>query len=160
MHALARAGLAAVLLAAVFPAGRARAAPPGFGPDAAVPAATLAGYRGGFETPAGMTVTLGLERIVTLDGGVAMHSRLEFGDLARLTGGLGSGPGSGPNSGAVTLLAQALLPGATIIQNALSGALIQHTTIIDASVDAHGMLQAMHFQATLANALNNAAGAR
>lgn len=147
MHLPASIGFAAALLCAGG-TGNTWAAPPGFGPDAAVSAATLAACRGGFETPAGLRVTLGLERIVTLDGSVAAHSRLALGDLGRLASGGGALPAS------------AGFPGAAVIQNSLNNALIRHTTIIDASVDTHGMLQAMHFQSTLANALSTAARAR
>lgn len=135
----------------------------------AVEPATLDGLRGGFTTDNGLTVTLGLERIVTINGNVAEHSQLDFGDLGRLTSGqatlspdamgqlrlIQNGAGSdfsvqmGPN----TL-------GGTVIQNSLNDQLIRNQTIINASVNARGLLQALNFQSTLANALTAAATGR
>jgi len=50
--------------------------------------------------------------------------------------------------------------GATVIQNSLNGQTIANATIIHATVGTQGMLQAMHFQTTLANALNAAVTGR
>lgn len=121
---------------------------------AAVPAAALAGCRGGFVTSSGLSVTLGLERIVTVDGQVAARSRLDLGDLGRLAGGATTLPAG------VAVQAGAGLLGGTFIQNSLSNQVIAHATVINASVSTHGMLQAMNFQSTLATALNTAATAK
>ena len=50
--------------------------------------------------------------------------------------------------------------GGTVIQNSLNNQLINNQTIINASVNARGLLQAMNFQSSLANALNTAATGR
>jgi hypothetical protein len=50
--------------------------------------------------------------------------------------------------------------GGTFIQNSLNDQLISNQTIINASVNARGMLQTMNFQSTLANALNTAVTGR
>ena len=135
----------------------------------AVEPGTLDSLRGGFTTDSGLTVTLGLERIVTINGDVAEHSQLNFGDLGRLTTGQASlspdamgqlrliqnGSGSDFN---VQVGANAL--GGTVIHNSLNDQLIRNQTIINASVNARGMLQALNFQSTLANALQTAATAR
>lgn len=135
----------------------------------AVEPSTLDGLRGGFTTDNGLTVTLGLERIVTINGNVAEHSQLDFGDLGRLTRGQASlspdamgqirliqnGAGS---EYAVQMGPNAL--GGTVIQNSLNDQLIRNQTIINASVNARGLLQALNFQSTLANALQTAAASR
>lgn len=163
-----------LLLVASMLAAHAGAAPPAgafdcpFVRDNAVAAASLDDYRGGFITDAGLAVTLGLERIVTINGNVAEHSQLELGDLGRLT------------SGQVKLSADAAsqlrliqngggrfdvqmgngVLGGTVIQNSLNNQLISNQTIINASVNARGLLQAMNFQSSLQNALTTAATAR
>ena len=50
--------------------------------------------------------------------------------------------------------------GGTVIQNSLNDQLIRNQTIINASVNARGLLQALNFQSTLANALHTAATGR
>ena len=135
----------------------------------AVAPSKLDGLRGGFTTDNGLTVTLGLERIVTINGNIAEHSQLDFGDLGRLTSGqatlsadamgqlrlIQNGAGSQFD---VQLGTNAL--GGTVIQNSLNDQLIRNQTIINASVNARGLLQAMNFQSTLANALQSAATGR
>jgi hypothetical protein len=116
--------------------------------DAVAPAA-LDGYRGGFVSPSGLAVTLGIERIVTQNGNVLAHSALQFGELGRLTAG------RVPQEEAGALqLAAGMLGG--VLQNSLDNQLIGQTIIINASVDARGALQSMHFQSTLSQALTGA----
>jgi hypothetical protein len=134
--------------------------------DAVAPA-VLDTCRGGFTTGSGLSVTLGIERIVTIDGRVAARSELQLGDLGRLTAGASPPPAlaaaqSGPGldgTGISVRLGPSPLDGA-VIQNSLNGHAIGTATIIHASVGAQGLLQAMHFQSTLATALNNAVTAR
>jgi hypothetical protein len=125
----------------------AQAAPP-FTPSAAVAPGVLDDCRGGFTTGSGLVVSLGVERIVTVDGQVAARSELRLGDLGR------------PDGGAQVAGQLAQLTNGTLVQNSLSDRTIATTTIIHASVDTRGLMQAMHFQTTLANALNAAAGAK
>jgi len=117
----------------------------------AVDAALLDGYRGGFDTEAGLHVSLGIERIVTINGEVAEHSQLALGDLGRLIQNGGGRVDTRMGDGVLA---------ATVIQNSLNGQLIRNETIINASVDARGMLQALNFQASLSSALNTAATGR
>jgi hypothetical protein len=139
-----------------------------FRPSEAVAPDTLDGYRGGFITDNGLEVSLGIERIVTINGDIAERSELQFGDLGRLTSGASTLSAqaagqlslirNGADGLAVQLGAAGL--GATVIQNSLNNQMINQATIINASVNAQGMLQAMHFQSTLANALNTAVTGR
>jgi hypothetical protein len=134
----------------------------------AVDPAVLDGYRGGFVTDSGIAVTLGIERIVTINGNVAEHSQIELGDLGRLTSGQSqlTADAAGQlrliQNGTGRLDVQVgndLLAG-TIIQNSLNDQLIRNQTIINASVNARGLLQAMNFQNSLSSALNSAATGR
>jgi hypothetical protein len=157
------------LLLALICAGAARAAPlpVPFAPADAVSPAVLDACRGGFTTPSGLSVTLGIERIVTVDGHVAARSELQLGDLGRLAAGTAPPPALsavqaalGPDGGGLTVRLDPTAAGATVIQNSLDGQAIANATIIHATVGTRGMLQAMHFQATLANALNAAVTGR
>jgi hypothetical protein len=127
-----------------------RAAPPfpPFPPSAAVAPDVLDGCRGGVTTASGLVVSLGIERIVTVDGEVAARSELRLRDLGR------------PDGGAQVAGQLAQLTNGTLVQNSLNDGTIATTTIIHASVDTRGLMQAMHFQTTLANALDAAAGAK
>jgi hypothetical protein len=134
----------------------------------AVEPASLDRYRGGFIDPNGFAVSLGIERIVNINGNIAATSKLNFGDLGSLANGsrtLSADAASQLNllqNGGGTLNVQ-FGPGAvggTVIQNSLNNQLINNATIINANVDARGLLQAMNFQSTLSNALTSAAAAR
>jgi hypothetical protein len=132
----------------------------------AVEASSLDGYRGGFTTDSGFSVTLGLERIVTINGNVADQSQINFGDLGKLASGQATlSPEAigqlhliqnGIGNTLTSQLGQNAL-GGTVIQNTLNDQLINNQTIINASVNARGMLQTMNFGSTLSNALNTAA---
>ncbi len=116
-------------------------------PTAAVVGRTeLDGARGGFTTASGVAVSLGIERIVTVDGQVVARSDMRLGDLGRLV----SGQAAAPAADNLT----------TVVQNSLNDRAIGTATIIHASVAAQGLLQTMHFQSTLANAINAAAAGR
>lgn len=170
MQSLSRIGF---MLALMFPTLAARAAAPDaactagpFVAGNAIAAERLDGYRGGFTTETGLAVTLGLERIVTINGQLAEQSTINFGDLGSLASGrstltsdaagqlrlIQNGVGS---NFAVDMGKNAL--GGTVIQNTLNNQLINSQTVINANVNARGMLQAMNFQSSLANALYSAA---
>jgi hypothetical protein len=139
-----------------------------FDPAQAVDPAALDGYRGGFTTDSGLAVSLGLERIVTVNGNVLERSQLDLGDLGSLTKGISTV--SAETAGQVRLIQNGVgnfdvqlgnkALGGTIIQNSLNDQLIRNQTIINASVTARGMLQSMNFQSTLNNALNTAVTGR
>src|SRR5690349_21685935 len=58
-----------------------------FDPANAVDSATLDEARGGFVTPAGLVVTLGLERLVSINGNVVERTELQLGDIGKLASG-------------------------------------------------------------------------
>ena len=159
-----------LLLAGATIAGHGLAGAPdlAFDPAQAVDPAALDELRGGFDLGNGIAVSLGIERIVTINGNVAERSQLEFGDLGSLTSGASamSGDAAGQvrmiqngNASMNVQLGRDVL-GGTFIQNSLNDQLISNQTIINASVNARGLLQSMNFQSTLANALNTAVTGR
>jgi hypothetical protein len=139
-----------------------------FSRNNAVDPASLDSYRGGFLTDTGIAVTLGIERIVTINGNVAERSNLDLGDLGRLTSGetrLNADAAgqlrliqNGGGKFDVQLGNNTL--GGTVIQNSLNNQMINNQTIINANVNARGLLQAMNFQQTLSGALTAAATGR
>jgi hypothetical protein len=156
---------ARTFLLALLGAGTAHAGPLSapFAAAEAVDSAELDACRGGFTTPSGLSVTLGIERIVTVDGQVAARNDLQLGDLGRLVAGAtpptglsGAQVGSVLDGAGLTVRLGQTAADATVIQNSLDGQAIANATIIHATVGAQGMLQAMHFQSTLATALNDA----
>jgi hypothetical protein len=159
-----------LLLAGAAIAGHGMAGAPDtvFDPAQAVDPAALDGLRGGFDLGNGLAVSLGIERFVTINGNVLERSQLELGDLGSLTSG-GAKIGADA-AGQVRLIQNGVgglnvnlgnnALGGTFIQNSLNDQLISNQTIINASVNARGMLQSMNFQSTLANALNTAVTGR
>jgi len=157
-----RAGLCC-MLALGLPA---RAAPPGW---VAVDAAALERQRGGFTTPSGLALSIGIERLVAINGQVLARSSVRLDDL----NGLGAQQlqQTGAALSAVKLIqngagnmehaafADATL-GGTIIQNTLSGQRIESRTIINASVNSLGLLKALNFNGNLSDAIARAAGPR
>jgi len=148
-------------------------AAPGPQPDAfvaekAVDADTLDAARGGFITADGLTVTLGLERLVTINGNVVERTELQLGDLGKLASGQGSV--SSETLGQLRLIqngeVRAISPdsttllGGTVIQNSLNDQLIKSQTAINATVNSAGMLRALNFGTSLNNALSTAVAPR
>lgn len=139
-----------------------------FQSENAVEPASLDNYRGGFTDPNGLAVSLGIDRIVTVNGNVAATSSMNFGDLGSLASGKTTLSAEAANQlnliqnggGSFNVQLGSGAMGGTVIQNSLNNQIINNATIINASVDTRGMLQAMNFQSTLANALNTAATGR
>jgi hypothetical protein len=134
----------------------------------AVDSATLDRARGGFVTPDGLVVTLGLERLVTINGNVVERTQMQLGDIGKLA--RGEGTISRDALGELRLIqngdvrtmagnAQNLL-GGTIIQNSLNDQTIKNQISINATVNTAGMLRALNFGASLNNALSTAVGIR
>jgi len=152
-------------MAGLAPAG---AQPIPFDPDHAVDSATLEAARGGFITADGLMVTLGLERLVSINGTVVERTEMQLGDIGKLA--RGEGTLSRDALGELRLIqngdvrtmagnAQNLL-GGTIIQNSLNDQTIRNQISINATVNTAGMLRALNFGASLNNALSSAVGTR
>ncbi|ATE58900.1 hypothetical protein [Thauera sinica] len=123
--------------------------------------------RGGFQTPDGLSVSFGIERVVYVNGVLQSTTALRVEDLGQLQGG-GAGPavvlppgatvalvqnGSG-NTAATNALSGSAL--GTIIQNSLDNQKIQTVTTINANVNSIQALQGMRMQHSLQEALNRA----
>ena len=143
-------------------------AAPTFDAAGAVDSATLDATRGGFLTADGLVVTLGLERLVSINGNVIERTQMQLGDIGKLARGEGTlardalGELRLIQNGDVRTMAgnaQNLL-GGTVIQNSLNDQVIKNQTSINATVNTAGMLRALNFGTNLNNALSTAVAPR
>lgn len=123
--------------------------------------------RGGFQTPDGLSVSFGIERVVYVNGVLQSTTALRVEDLGQLHGGA-AGPAVVLPPGATVALIQNgggnsvagnVLNGAalgTIIQNSLDNQKIQTVTTINATVNSVQALQGLRMQNSLQEALNRA----
>lgn len=140
-----------------------RAAPPGW---VAVDLATLEQQRGGFTTAGGLALSLGVERLVAINGEVVSRTSFQVADLGQLTEEQARQTGAalsavkliqnGGDNIYLASLADATL-GGTIIQNSLSGQHIESRTVINASVNSMGLLKALNFHGNVSDAIARAA---
>lgn len=140
-----------------------------FNADNAVASEALEEARGGFLIADGLTVTLGIERMVSINGDIVERSELQLGDIGKLAQGNGlvSSEALGElrliQNGVASALrgdADTSLLGGTIIQNTLNDQLINNQTTINATVNTAGMLRALNFAEGLNNALSTAVAPR
>lgn len=136
-------------------------------PDA-VDSAALDAVRGGFGYGDSLLVTLGIERLVQVNGNIVDHSLVQLGDVSKLSSGQTKLAGNALETRLIQNGQLAQFPGGlsagalggTIIQNSLNDQIINNQTTIHASVNNAGMLQTMNFNASLNQALNNAVSSK
>jgi hypothetical protein len=158
--------LLTVLLACGAVAHAGEALPDPTGDWAAVDDSTLEEARGGFDLGNGMLVSLGVERLVSINGSVVVNSRFSIADMTQLSAAeartvsdalaaavVQVGPG---NTVDPTLPAQTL--GALLIQNSANDQAIRSQTTINTTVGNLAMLKAVNFESALRDALSSAVG--
>lgn len=131
----------------------------------AAPDTMLAGMRGGFATPSGLTVSFGIVRTVQVDGQVVSHTSFQVSDLANLTPQQAKDLAQATSlvvvqngtGNTATGLATQGVPG-LIIQNTESNTKIQATTVIDAATNSLGLLRGLSFNQMLNDALKSSMG--
>ncbi len=149
--------LAAACLCAA--AAQAVAAPEGW---VAVDAATLDSLRGGFTTAAGLTVSLGVERLLAINGEIVSQTRFQMADIGKLD--VAQAQQTGATLSAVKLIQNGsdnmMLTGFSsealagmVIQNTLNDQLIDSRTIINASVNSDSLLKTINFNGNLSDAI-------
>jgi hypothetical protein len=159
----ARALVAAALTAVGFHATAAKAQE-SFGKP--VDAAVLDEARGGFETAGGLSLALGIERVVSVNGEVLSRSNIAIPDLSAMTADqarlahealgaarmiqLGNGNFAAPDTG--------LGNGATLVQNTLNDQTIRTATVITSTVNSMSLLKDLNFHSTIRDALVRSAG--
>jgi hypothetical protein len=133
---------------------------------AAVDDGTLEDARGGFDLGNGMLVSLGVERLVSINGSVVVNSRFSIADVTQLSAAEARMVGDalaaavvqvgGGNTVAPALPPQAL--GALLIQNSANDQAIRSQTTISTTVGNLAMLKAVNFESSLRDALSSAVG--
>jgi len=140
------------------------AGPARFG--APVAAEVLDDTRGGFEIAGGLSLSLGIERVVSVNGEVMARTNIAIPDLAAMTGdqarlaqnALGAAQLiqiGGNNYAAADLN---LPNGATLLQNTLNGQDIRTATTITSTVNSMSLLKDMNFQSTIRDAVVRSPG--
>jgi hypothetical protein len=138
-------------------------------PWEAVDAAVLDATRGGFTSSSGLDVSLGIERLVSINGQLVSRTSFQIADVRqsspdqlRETSAALSAVRliqNGSDNIAGTTFGPDVL-GGTIIQNTLSNQQIESRTVINASVDSLGLLKAINFNASLGDAIARTAASR
>ncbi len=136
-------------------------AAPGPFDAAPLPDARLEATRGGFD--GNLAVSLGLERLVTINGEQVSSTRFNVADLSRITGAEAAlvraalAPQQLVQNGAGSGVADPMLASRTVsallIQNSLSDQLIRSQTTINASVNTLDALKGLGFEGSLRQAL-------
>lgn len=132
----------------------------------AVDTATLDAQRGGFETPGGLNLSLGIERVVSVNGEVLSRTNVAIADMATMNAdqllqaraALGSTQliQLGGNNFAASELG--LPNGATLIQNSLNNQAIRAHTTITSTVNSMSLIKDLNFHSTIREAVVRSAG--
>jgi hypothetical protein len=123
-----------------------------------VASSVLAEVRGGFTSPSGLELSLGIERLATINGAVVAQASVRVDDLRNI--GAAQAAQAGAALGATLLVQDNLaslggavgLPPGTFIQNSLNGQSIANLTTINASVNSASILKSMNFDASVRDA--------
>jgi hypothetical protein len=124
--------------------------------------------RGGFTTASGLQVSLGIERLVAINGELVARTRVDISDLnhmsdeqLRQTRDALSSVKLIQNGGAnIYQASDSAHGGGVVIQNTLNDQSIQSQTVISSTVNSASLLKTMNFQGSVSDALARAAGAR
>lgn len=131
-----------------------------------VAAASLDATRGGFEIAGGLSLSLGIERVVSVNGEILARTTIAIPDLSAMTAdqarmtqdALGAARMiqiGGNNYAAADLN---LPNGATLLQNTLSGQDIRTATTISSTVNSMSLLKNINFQSTIRDAVVRSPG--
>jgi len=117
--------------------------------------------RGGFDAGNGMLVSLGVERLVSINGGVVASSRFDYADVTKLSAAEINAAsmalaGVRVSDGGAMALPDS--PGALLIQNSLNDQAIRSQTTISTTVSNLAMLKSLNFEGVLRAALSAAVG--
>lgn len=125
--------------------------------------------RGGFELPSGLALSLGIERLVSINGNVVSRTHVDFSSLHPFTetqvretqDALSSVKLIQNGSDNIYQAGEAAqVAGGVVIQNTLNDQLIRSQTVISSTVNSASLLKTLNFQGSLSDALVRAASAR
>lgn len=125
-----------------------------------VGAGALAAMRGGFTTAGGLSLSLGIERLVSINGEVVARTTFQIGNVGMISGDEARHARDAINSftlvqnGPNNFAAGDPLSAArgTFVQNSLNGQTISTQTIISSSVNSMSLLKDLNFQTGLRDA--------
>lgn len=126
----------------------------------------LGELRGGFETPGGLRLNFGIERVVMINGVLQSTTSLRIDELGKLVGGkavddaLAAGNTLAVIQSGQNNVVTSPLPGttlATVVQNSLNNQKIQSVTTINATINSAEVMRQMRMQQSLQEALGRSA---
>lgn len=117
--------------------------------------------RGGFATPGGLQVDVGIRRLVSINGQLVVEhqyfvSGSALGPQALVQPGMAGGPTLVQNGAGNHFEAAIEAPGALVIQNTLSNQAIRSETVINATVNSMSLVKSMNFNESVGHALAGA----
>ena len=128
----------------------------------AVDAARLDTLRGGFTTASGLDVSLGIERLVSINGELVSRTSFHIADLGRIDADQARQTSAalsevkliqnGRDNMMLTGFSDTTLAG-TVIQNSLNDQHIASRTVINASVNSIGFLKTINFHGNVSDAI-------
>ena len=149
--------------AAIEPSAKAPAPGEALGDWRPVAPDALEAARGGFTVPGGLTVSLGIERMVAINGDVVARSSFDVAELNRMTQAQLRQTGEALSAAKLVQTGlqnvyKAGEPGAfqtagIVVQNSLDNQSIRTETVIRASVNSAALLNSLNFQGSLQDAL-------
>lgn len=140
-----------------------------FQPDewAAASDESLDTMRGGFDTGAGLTVSFGIVRTISINGDLVSRTSFNLPDVSKITAEQAqvtsaaiaeAGIIQNGASNFVEPGAQSHLATGTVIQNSLNDQKIQSLTVINAGVNSMSLLKSINTQTVLKDALLGSIG--
>jgi len=133
----------------------------------AVSDSRLAAVRGGYDVGNGLLLSLGVERLVSINGTAVASTVFQVNDVTKLNAAQAQSLSVAASALNVVQNGQSNVfqPGAlgatlggVFIQNSANGQLIQSQTTINAAVNSGSLLKSLNFGSSLRDALNYAAG--
>lgn len=133
----------------------------------ALPDSALEQARGGFDLGNGLQVSLGVERLISINGSLVASSNFSIADVTKLSGA--EAVRAGEALAALTLVqngaGNVFLPvdgaypaGALVVQNSVNDQLIRSQTTISTTVNSLSLLKGLQFEGGLRDALSNVVG--
>ncbi len=132
----------------------------------AVDADILDAQRGGFDIPGGLNLSLGIERVVSVNGEVLSRTNVAIADMATMNAdqllqartALGSNQLIQLGGNNFTGSELGLPNGATLIQNSLNDQTIRAHTTITSTVNSMALIKDLNFHSTIRDAVVRSAG--
>lgn len=170
MHWLTHAcrGLMAALLAGACTAALAAGKAPVINAEewAPVDTGTLDNARGGFEVPGGLNISLGIERVVSINGEVLSRTNVAIPDVGNMTAAQVAAASEALGTARLIQVGGSnfapsdigLGGGATFVQNTLDNQAILAQTTISSTVNSMALIKDLNFHSTIRDAIVRSAG--